>query len=66
MSIILKKQNSFLRVRHLLADELIINFRLQKIYGSLFEGSELEKEFCKLETRYRNEKHLKKIGINRN
>jgi hypothetical protein len=65
MSENLKKQNSFLRVRHLLADELIMNFRLQKIYGSLFEGSELEREFCKLETRYRNETHLKKININR-
>ena len=66
MSTILKKQNSFLRVRNLLADELIMNFKLQKLYGNLFEGSELEREFVKLSFRYANEKHLKKININRN
>ena len=59
------KQLSFLRVRNLLADELILNLRTQKIYGNLFEGSELEKEFIKLETRYKNEKHLNKVWTNR-
>ena len=55
------KETSFLRVRNLLADELILNLKNQKLYGPLFEGSDLEREFIKLDTRYRNEKHLKKI-----
>jgi hypothetical protein len=61
----IKKQNTFLRVRNLLADELIINLRIQKIYGSLFEGSQLEREYIKLDTRYRNENHLNKVLPNR-
>ena len=58
----LRKENSFLSVRNLLADELIINLKFHKIYGTLFEGSELEREFVKLHTRYFNEKHLNKIN----
>jgi hypothetical protein len=57
----LRKQNSFLMVRNLLADELIMNLKIQKVYGSLFEGSDLEREFIKLDSRFKNEKHLKKI-----
>ena len=61
----LYKQDSFLRVRGLLADELIFNMQLQRQYNALnisFEGSELEREFVKLESRWRNENHLNKIN----
>lgn len=60
----LDKENSFLRVRNLLADELIINLKLQKDYDFLnisFEGSQLEKDFIKLDSRWKNIKHLNKI-----
>ncbi len=62
----MRKENSFLLVRNLLADALILNLKLQRQYEFLkisFEGSELEKQFIKLETRYRNETHLKRIRI---
>jgi len=64
-----RKENSFLMVRCLLADEVILNMRMQKHYVSIgvsFEGSQLEKEFIKIDTRYRNENHLNKIIPNRN
>jgi hypothetical protein len=60
----MQKQNSFMAVRNLLADALILNLKLQKEYDFLkvnFEGSELEKDYVKLDTRYKNEKHLLKI-----
>ena len=60
----MQKQNSFMAVRNLLADALILNLKLQKEYDFLkvnFEGSELEKDYVKLHTRYKNEKHLLKI-----
>jgi len=61
-----RKENSFLAVRNLLADALILNLRLQNQYTILnvsFEGSELEKEYVKIDTRYQNEIHLNKLGI---
>jgi hypothetical protein len=60
----MQKENSFLAVRNLLADALILNIKLQREYDYLnvnFEGSELEKEYVKLDTRYKNEIHLLKI-----
>lgn len=61
-----QKENTFLRVRGLLADELIMNMKIQKVYGYLFEGSQLERDYIKLDTRYRNENHLNKVLPNRN
>jgi len=60
----IQKENSFIAVRNLLADALILNLKLQKEYYYLkvnFEGSELEREYIKLDSRYKNEKHLLKI-----
>ena len=60
----IKKQNSFMAVRNLLADALILNLKLQKEYDFLnvpFEGSNLEKEYVKLDSRYKNNTHLKII-----
>ena len=60
----IQKENSFMAVRNLLADALILNLKLQREYDYLnvnFEGSELEKEYVKLDSRYKNETHLLKI-----
>jgi hypothetical protein len=59
-----EKEMSFMMVRNLLADALILNLKLQKEYDFLnvpFEGSNLEKEYVKLDSRYKNNTHLKII-----
>ena len=53
-----QKEKSFLRVHSLLITELHNNMETQKALskaGISFEGTELEKEFVKLDTRFRHQ-----------